>query len=380
MHADWHHGPEGGSPPPSQEDCAKEGIAYLLDKLLPCESTTSCGTADANSENVPNAVDRVGLMVFPALCGTSGAGTTCNSTIPTASTGVPDETGCSSANYNAIAGGSTPNDTYDYSTAHFITNTTGWYTNYQAVPFESDYRSNGSTITLADANNPWAALNPSSSLTKAIWWGTSSAPNCTGGTYPGYGNGDEQYGVEDPGGRGTYYGDVFLQAENTFASAGRSNAHDAIIFLSDGDATSSAGDLKYSQNDPTGKNECQAGINAAMQAEGPPHNILVFTIAYGANNNGCSTDTFNCSSPSNETDCAYSPICAMDLMADNPVTNPSFTSLYAAEQALCGAKSTYPTNTTYRFFNTPTGSDFQLAFGTVGAELTASRLVPDGAT
>ena len=355
----------GDGTTPTQEDCAKQGIAYLLATLLPCaQRTTSCGAADSTG-NVANPIDRVGLIVFPGLCAVARG--TCSSTLPPGSgTGVPAEIGCSAADYTAVS----KNITYDYSSAPFYGN----YSNYQAVPFQSDYRQSDST-TSPDPNNPWAALAPSSNLVKAVGW-----YQCPAHAFPGDSGGNEQYGMQDPGGKGTYYADAILQAGRTFVSAGRPNTHDAIVILSDGDANATARNLANSKLDPSGANECQAGINAAEAAESA--GVLFFSIAYGAAKKGCSTDTSNSSTcnATTFTNCTNdSPICAMELMADNHVTNPAFANDYQAEQALC-ANGTFASDPVHHFYNTPTGSSFQAAFQSVGNQLTTARLVPDTAS
>jgi hypothetical protein len=333
-------------------------------------------------------------MVTPGMCAikVNSCGSTLTPGAGSPYTGVPAETGCSTANFTAVGN----NATYDYSATPYYYNSTatnsGGYSNYQAVPFESDYRTSDST-TFADPNSPWGALNylSPSKLVNATWF-----YQCSGHTFPGDSGGDEQYGMEDPGGAGTYYADAILQAQNTFNApaagqigAGRSNVGHAIIMLSDGDATSGVTD--HSKLDTAGTNECQAGINAAMTAEAA--GVEFFSVAYGAVTSGCATDTSvignvggtTCYATANlstniSTDCtARSPLCAMELMADNPQTDSAYNSLYAAEQALCTGPNAYADDPSHHFFNAPTGADFQKAFQAVGVQLTSSRLVPDTA-
>jgi len=95
-------------------------------------------------------------MVTPGICAIKV--NSCSSTLTPGAgspyTGVPDETGCSTANFTAVGN----NATYDYSATPYYYNSTatnsGGYSNYQAVPFESDYRTSDST-TFADPNSPW---------------------------------------------------------------------------------------------------------------------------------------------------------------------------------------------------------------------------------
>ncbi len=348
---------------PTQEDCAKQGVSALLGSLLPCnQGLSTCGAA--TNGNVANPVDRAGLMVFPALNFSGGF-----SQGSSPWTGVPAETNCTG---NEVSG----HVTYTNSTN---VNSSG-YSNYQVIPFSSDYRTSDTTASSV-ANDPALALNSASNLTKAVYW-----YQCPSQNYPG----DESYGVEDPGGVGTFYGDVLADAKSTLSgSNGRgSSVHQAIVLLSDGDANATSGNMSGSTTDPSGTNECQDGITQAEAAENS--GIEVFSVAYGALTSGCSTDSYSSStcnaSTHTYTDCTGgSPLCAMVMIADNSVTNPSAYSndaaaLAGAESAGCNSNANMVSIPAFRFYNTPTGASLQGNFQSVGNALTSSRLISDNAT
>ncbi len=53
---------------PTKLDCANAGVRALLQNLLPCSQTQlTCQGDPANPLNVFNPIDRVGLMIFPAM-------------------------------------------------------------------------------------------------------------------------------------------------------------------------------------------------------------------------------------------------------------------------------------------------------------------------
>ncbi len=136
---------------PTVEDCAKDGVRSLLSTLDPCSTTqTTCGSAV--SDNVANPLDSVGLMTFPALNGNVSTGN---------GNGIPDDTDC-------LQNLSSSDVTYTLNSDYY-TNGGVQYSNYQIVPFSSDYRTSDSTT----------ALNPSSDLVDAADW-----LQCPGGTSP----------------------------------------------------------------------------------------------------------------------------------------------------------------------------------------------------
>lgn len=125
------------------EDCAKAGVRAFLGALYPCDqSLSSCGTVVDN--NNPAPLDEVGLMTFPALKGlATGTGN-----------GIPAETDC----LQDVTSG---NVTYALN-PNFYSSAGTTYSNYQVVPFSSDYRSSPAS---------GSPLNNASNLVNAVNWG-----------------------------------------------------------------------------------------------------------------------------------------------------------------------------------------------------------------
>jgi len=241
---------------PTKLDCAKWGVRMLLKAFSPCAANlNSCGAA--TNGNVNNAVDEVGLLTFPGLTDSSYASN--------------DYASCGSNISNYISKYSTPTSFPPY---------------FTIVPPSSDYRTSDS-----------GGLNGSSSnLVKAVDW--QDGNNCT----------SSQYGIQDPGGVGTYYAGVITEAQADLSAitGTRSNMQNAIILLSDGDANArcSAGtgancssNSQFTTSTPAsyGNNECHQAITAAQAAAGTQNGVglgtWVYSVAFGATNGGCSTDS-----------------------------------------------------------------------------------------
>ena len=149
--------------------------------------------------NLDPSVDSVGLMIFPGLKSSTPLSReyNCNSDITSSST----------AAYNASPV-------------------------YSIIPLSNSYRSGGST-----------SLNGAgSSLVKAIDW------------TDGVGCSSSSYGLESPGGQGTYYAGALAAAQASFPSG--SDKQNVIILLSDGDASADTG----------GTHQCRAAVAQATNA------------------------------------------------------------------------------------------------------------------
>ena len=184
---------------PTRLDCALAGMRALIGAVWPCPpSLTSCGTVTGG--NVAKPVDEIGLMVFPGL---------------KAGTSKSMDYDCS----NNLA----KTDLAPYGSSPV----------YNIVPLSSDYKTSSSS-----------ALNGAgSNLVKAVDW--SSGAGCSSGSY----------GLESPGGQGTYFADALTQAQTALVSTGRSDVQNVIILLGDGDA-----------NYTGVSNPCKAAVNAAKSA------------------------------------------------------------------------------------------------------------------
>jgi hypothetical protein len=238
--------------------CALVGAKILLLNTAPCYSDVSTCSGTAAS-----SVDMIGIFTFP----NGEANTMANDY----SNGCGGPTINKTAGYQFPALGST---TYAPSNVT-KTNPTNTAPTYQVTPFLSDYRTSDSTST----------LNTSSDLTAVI----GQVSGCAG--------------MQTPGGLGTYYAGALMAAQAALlqqqAVSGRQGSQNAIILLSDGEASStqmastdSAGNkvsttgYKY----PSTINECQQAMDIASQITAA--GTTIYTVAYGsATSGGCTTDT-----------------------------------------------------------------------------------------
>jgi hypothetical protein len=187
----------------TQETCAKQGIIQLLGDLYPCALGQTCTSTDP----APPAVDSVSLIVFPALT-TSSAG---------------DDYTCPTSNPSIVA--------------YTIPDTTPAYTNgtapasnlmlpagdtYQVIGFANDYKTTDTA----------SGLNTSSPIVIAAGGGSGS--RCTG--------------IAAPGGEGTYYAQAIYAAQASLVAQQTANpgTKNAMIILSDGDATACASNANTS--------------------------------------------------------------------------------------------------------------------------------------
>ncbi|HEY3628852.1 MAG TPA: pilus assembly protein TadG-related protein [Terracidiphilus sp.] len=265
-------------------ECAKRGVQTLLGKLYACTSSyATCPTDGTNS------VDRVSLFTYPNItvgtqnkeyCAASGA-----PNIPVYS--FP------------VAGASS------YAPSGSTTAT------YQVVNWTNDFRT-------SDTTSGTTTLNSASNFIKAV----------NGNTKFG-GSGSSCGGMQDPGGQGTFFAGAIYAAQSALVAeqALHPDSQNALIVLSDGDAnskyyttpkqhgnSSSSGTSQMASTDvngtaitgsgtyPSYNNQCAQAVTAASAAR--TAGTKVFTVAYGAANSGCSTD-----SP------AISPCTAMQNMA-----------------------------------------------------------------
>jgi hypothetical protein len=254
--------------------CAEQGVSVLLQNLSPCSTAIGCG-AVSNGVSA-NALDSVAIFTFPNVTtGTSN-----------------DDYNCSGANpaipvYSFPTVGSATYDPTGSSTA-----------TYQITPFLSDYRS-------SDAAS--AGLVTSSDLVMTTGSGKKSGSSCPG--------------MAAPGGDGTYYAGVIYAAQSALtAQAASEVAADStvvpvniMIILSDGEANASSskmattttggvtvnrsnpwpsggGATSYATNYPSALDQCQQAVAAANYAK-QVGGTQVYTIAYGSESSGCTTDS-----------------------------------------------------------------------------------------
>jgi len=261
----------------TQISCALTGVRDLLLLLDPCSLNTTC-TAVAGTSQVQSSVASVSLFVFPALAIATdqsdyGKYTTSHG-VTTFAAGCPVST-------PGIVPYTFPSNTGTGLTEQ-IPSTLG---TYQVIPFSSNYRASDSATT----------LNTAADIVIA-----SGGAGCAG--------------ITAPGGEGTYYAQVIYAAQAALVAEQNANpgSQNAMIILSDGDATSSAssgqiavasgggtlngtgGNTSYTY--PSALGECGQAVQAAYDAaNNSSYNntgsfTRVYTIGYGAETSGCTTD------------------------------------------------------------------------------------------
>jgi hypothetical protein len=290
--------------------CALAGAQTFLQNLAPCAASEStCGTATGG--NVSNSVDRISVFTFP------------NATQTT----VDNDYNCS---------GTSPTiQPYTFPTAGSTTYSPGSTTaTYQVVGFSSDYKTSDST----------SSLYGSSDVVKSV----GGKSGCTG--------------LQDPGGEGTYYAGAIYAAQAALVAEQTANpgSQNALILISDGDATATSSQLGTGATNngsyPSWVDECSQAIVAAQAATSA--GTKVYTVAYGAEASGCTTDTTG-------TYKGYTPCQVMQAMASAPQYFFSdYTQSGSGIDSSCISAS-QPT------------SNLNQIFTDIASDFTVARLVPD---
>jgi hypothetical protein len=246
--------------------CALLGVQALLNDLYPCGLGQTCSSSTTY-------VDSVSLFVFPAVTGTTAS---------------KDST-CPTSNPTIVA----------YTLPDPPSNTTlPSADTYQVVGFANNYKTSDAATS----------LNQAAPIVIAA--GDSGKSNCSG--------------IQAPGGEGTYYAQVIYaaQAALLLQQAANPGSQNAIILLTDGDATACASNANTSAgacntksqlvasegtlngtgtstSNPTGYKsyaypsalgECGQAVLAAQAAANA--GTTVYTIGYGAETSGgCPSDT-----------------------------------------------------------------------------------------
>jgi Putative Flp pilus-assembly TadE/G-like len=317
----------------TQLTCAEGGIQQLLLNLAP-------------------SVDNVSLFTFPNVTTTTTSNDyDCTSSNPTAGPYTfPSTTGSGLTNMSYNNG---------YTTV---------YETYQVTGFLSDYRTGNQATTLTSTSN----------LTKAV----GGKSGCTG----------MQTSYEN-----TYYAGAIYAAQAALLAeqAAKPGTQNVIILLSDGNATAvennPGGAFQAGNNDmvsgtqsgtiatnsgsyPSWYGECSQGVDAANYAKTYPgdssNGTKFYSIAYGSSThsgsyNGvsyCASDRHSGVSHRN-----ISPCTAMQDMASSPAT---FYSDYYLPGSDSGCQASGATNTITSLSN---------IFKTIAYDLTAVRLIPNGA-
>ena len=288
--------------------CALQGVQSLLKSLSPCTAASAPGTC--------TAFDQVSLFTYPNIqANTASHSTTCPSSNPT------------------IMDYSTPTSPISGQTSWKAP--TGTSATYQITGFLNNYSSD---------NTQGGTLNASSAL--AIATGGSGVKNCNG--------------MATPGGKGTYFAGAINAAQAALMNAKSVNAgsQNYMVILSDGDADS--GNITGAKNNGnvygSAQDQCQQAITAAQNAN--TLGTTVYTIAYGASNSGCASDT---SGPM----AGLSPCTTMKYMASGwPGSNKYFYS------------DTTSSSKTGQCPSVNAGG-LGAIFSNIGATLSKARLVPN---
>ena len=202
----------------------------------------------------------------------------------------------------------------------------GNYASYLTVPLSSDYRSSDSSTTLVS----------SSKLVQASSWTT-----CSGATYPG----NEYYGINAPGGAGTYIAYSITAAQAALAADSSRHATPVMIVLSDGDASTQ----------PSGSSDpCHEAVVAADAAASA--GTEVYSIAYDADNSSSS-----CTQDSG----AYASLTGFTTMQGIASDNTKFYCLNPPSGQTC---------------NSASANSLAQIFTAIGIDVTNARLVSDNAS
>lgn len=291
--------------------CALQGVQTLLSELTPCQSGST-------SLNCVGAYDQVSLFTYPNVqANTASNDTTCPSSNPTI---LP---------YYAPA--------QPTSSTNSWTAPTGASASYQLTGYVDNYSS---------TNQNGGTINTTSTLGIAL--GGSKVKNCGG--------------LQTPGGDGTYYAGAINAAQTSLMAAQLSNpnSQNVMVILTDGDASASASKITGSSG-KTGTtygaatDQCQQAITAAQNAT--TLGTTVYTVAYGAQDSGCSTDTSGSMK-------GLSPCTAVKYMSSGW---PSDTSHFFSDSTAGGAGGACPYSG---------ASGLNNIFGAIGTQLSKARLVP----
>jgi len=334
----------------TEMQCELNGVQILLKELDPCaQSLTTCTITNGNSAN---SVDRVAIFSFPGVSvGTADIDTDCTTGIPSPTSQNHYSHSNSFGNYSMLPAATTPWSGVPTAVPYsFPSSTATSYSpasspsttpTYQITPFYSDYRTSDTA----------SSLNTSSLLVTAA----GGKSGCGGMLPPNY---DGNYG--------TYYAGVIYaaQAALTAEQAAYPGSQNVIIIMSDGDsnAPQSANGITIMPSPATSNgsypswvNECKQAVTAAQYATGK--GTRVYSVAYGSETSGCTTDT----SPTT------TPCATMTNMASAP---QYFYSDYL--QSGSGSTCTSADN--------PNDTSIAQIFANIATDFTVARLIPNGTT
>lgn len=346
--------------------CALSGFQILMQNLSPCASYQTSCTGGNNSP-----FDQISLFTFDNVSvGTVGLYTSCTGAMPGPSYGsnyynlspygnFDLQTSPPATPYSQLPTGLG----YSFPTPGLAYAPTGSTSpTYQVTGFLTDYKTSDTATT----------LNPNSGLVKAA----GAVSGCGSMAPPNF---EVDYG--------TYYAGVIYAAQAALASQHQANGADSVmIILSDGDSNAlQSGNVAVNQayggpppnstnmaspapsgnymtatangTYPSWVGECGQAVDAAQYAT--TNNTLVFSVAYGSQSSGCSTDA-NAGSHPNITPCN-----TMAGMASAP-------QYFYSDNKKNGQTTSCIAGQPYTSLNT--------IFKSIAAELSQSRLVPNNTT
>jgi Putative Flp pilus-assembly TadE/G-like len=306
--------------------CALNGVQTLLNQLTPCSTGST-------SSNCAGAYDQVSLFTFPPVqANTAGNDTSCPSSNPAIVQYFAPV-------YNATwTNPSTSSNTGTYQVTLQAGSNNGFFDDYSTT------------------NQQNGSISASSELGIAV-----GAGGCKG--------------VQTPGGDGTYLaGSIFAAQSALMAASAANGGQNVMIVLSDGDANAQSSKTNFA-NCPAGSktppcytgtdttntsvtypsisDQCHQSVLAANYATN--QGTAVYTIGYGASTSGCSTDAGT-----------ITPCTELQQMSSNygSSTNTG-TYFYTDSTSNCPGATTGSLNS---------------VFGSIAAELSLARLVPNGIT
>ncbi len=340
-----------------QITCALNGIQALLQDLYPCALGQTCTSSTAY-------VDSVSLFVFPAV---------------TTATAADDYT-CPTSNPTIVA--------YTFPDPPTSTILPSGDT-YQVVTWSNDYKTSDSATSLNQSSDIVIAAGDGGTTTETTGSGRNQKTETV-----------SCGGLQAPGGEGTYYAQAIYAAQAALVAEQAANpgSKNAIILLSDGNATAcasnanttagacdSAADLVASEGTlngtgtsktnasgyesytyPSALGECGQAVLAAQAAANA--GTAVYTIGYGSETSGgCLSDaTYSATVTTNGGKWAPGdqPCAALAAMAS------SVENFYSDDGDGCKAAS--PTNANI--------TKLTAIFTAITDNMTAPRLIPNGTT
>jgi len=327
----------------SPEQCAEYGIQTLLLQLDPCSVSLAVCSPGSGPGTSQNPDDQVGLMIFPGICSSTAGGVT-------------------TGNCPVLAAGSTLTNT--------VANTTYAPHEYvcppTAVPWAA-YNNNPEYLILGFQSNyrfsDTSGLNTGSNLFKSVGVGTNNCGIVTANAY------------------NTFYAGAMQAAQDYLTNNNTPGVQNVIIILSDGDANANNSGAGQSMHGNVAQVDgpnagfvykpldgCEQAVQAATYAKN--QGTLIYSVSYGSETTGCSTDQPGYVSGGVHGDGNYpTPCSTMQGMSSLPLSQYFY--------SIPMNDSSNPTQVTICPNAVPITTLNQV-FSTIAAQLTVSRLVPNG--